>query len=226
MYAQLSVSAQHLVFALLTAADVVEQWPFKPKVVGSIPTAPTSFLIHFTGLAKTARQQKAALTAGQRRRASKNSRHGWQANPIIRWKWRDCNAGGFPCCSNFSVPKFFRGLFAISNRMSLLLLGACLGSEPEGNGFGPHSDNATSRDLACDLLRNRASLGSLLIKLIRLDAPRDVYGQQRGSKCKKPIEDYSAAATHDQASKGDYYYLLHSNAALQGDVISEQTCGN
>ena len=43
MYAQLSVSAQHLVFALLTAADVVEQWPFKPKVVGSIPTAPTNF---------------------------------------------------------------------------------------------------------------------------------------------------------------------------------------
>jgi hypothetical protein len=34
----------------------------------STPTAPTSFLIHFTGLAKTARQQKAALTAGQRRR--------------------------------------------------------------------------------------------------------------------------------------------------------------
>src|ERR1700676_4650433 len=50
----------------------------------SIPTAPTSFLIHFTGLAKPARQQKAALTAGQRRRASKTSRHGWQADQITR----------------------------------------------------------------------------------------------------------------------------------------------
>jgi len=39
--------------------------------VGSTPTAPTTFLIHFTGLAKTARQQKAALRAGQRRRASR-----------------------------------------------------------------------------------------------------------------------------------------------------------
>src|SRR5712692_757127 len=93
MYAQLSVSAQHLVFALLTAADVVEQWPFKPKIVGSIPTAPTSFLFHFTGLAKTARQQKAALTARQRRRASKTSRHGWQADPITGWKWCDSSAG-------------------------------------------------------------------------------------------------------------------------------------
>ena len=40
---------------------MVEQRPFKPLVVGSIPTAPTSFLFHFTGLAETARQQKAAL---------------------------------------------------------------------------------------------------------------------------------------------------------------------
>ena len=37
----------------------------------SIPTAPTSFLFHFTGLAETARHQKAALRAGQRRRAAK-----------------------------------------------------------------------------------------------------------------------------------------------------------
>src|SRR5712691_9025884 len=86
-------------------SSVVEQRPFKPKVVGSIPTAPTSFLIHFTGLATTARQQKAALTAGQRRRASKTSRHRWQTDPIIR-----CNAGGFPCCSALSVPKLFRNL--------------------------------------------------------------------------------------------------------------------
>jgi hypothetical protein len=42
-------------------SSVVEQRPFKPLVVGSIPTAPTSFLIHSTGLAETARQQKAAL---------------------------------------------------------------------------------------------------------------------------------------------------------------------
>ena len=48
----------------------------------SIPTAPTSFPFHVKGLAKTARQQKAALTAGQRRLASKTSRHGWQADPI------------------------------------------------------------------------------------------------------------------------------------------------
>jgi hypothetical protein len=97
----------------------------------SIPTAPPSFLIHFTGLAKSARQQKAALTAGQRRRASKTSRHGWQADPMVRWKWRDCNAGGFPCCSALSVPKLFRDLFTISNRKSPLRLVACLGFEPE-----------------------------------------------------------------------------------------------
>ena len=60
-------------------SSVVEQRPFKPKVVGSIPTAPTSFLIHSERLASFARQQKAALTAGQRRRASKISRHGWQS---------------------------------------------------------------------------------------------------------------------------------------------------
>ncbi len=101
----------------------------------SIPTAPTSFLIHFTRLAKTARQQKAALTAGQRRRASKTSRHGWQADSIIRWKWRDCNACVLPCCSGLSVPKSFRNLFTISNRKSPNPLVVCLGSEPEGNGF-------------------------------------------------------------------------------------------
>src|SRR5712692_2140842 len=60
---------------------------------GSIPTAPTSFLFHFTGLEKFARQQKAALTAGQRWRASIISRHGWQADAITRRKWRDCSAG-------------------------------------------------------------------------------------------------------------------------------------
>jgi hypothetical protein len=73
----------------------------------SIPTARTSFLIHFTGLAKTARQQKAALTAGQRRRASKTSWHGWQADPIIRWKWRECNVRGFPCCSGLKYSETF-----------------------------------------------------------------------------------------------------------------------
>ena len=98
----------------------------------STPTAPTTFLINFTGLAKTARQQKAALTAGQRRRASKNSRHGWQADPIIRWKWRDCNARGFPCCPGLGVPKLQRNLFTISNRKNPLRLVACLASEPEG----------------------------------------------------------------------------------------------
>ena len=40
---------------------MVEQRPFKPKVVGSIPTAPTSFLFHSKGLANSARQQKAAI---------------------------------------------------------------------------------------------------------------------------------------------------------------------
>ena len=42
---------------------MVEQRPFKPKVVGSIPTAPTSLLIHSTGLVTSARQQKAAIRA-------------------------------------------------------------------------------------------------------------------------------------------------------------------
>ena len=118
------------------------------RVLGScsIPTAPTSFLIHFRGLAKTARQQKAALTAGQRRRASKTSRHGWQADQIIRWKWRDCNVRGLPCCSGLSVPKLFRNLFTISNRKSPLRLVACLGSEPEGNGFGRNDYNLPSTE--------------------------------------------------------------------------------
>ena len=40
---------------------MVEQRPFKPKVVGSIPTAPTCFLFHSKGLANSARQQKAAI---------------------------------------------------------------------------------------------------------------------------------------------------------------------
>ena len=44
---------------------MVEQRPFKPKVVGSIPTAPTSFLVHFKELAKIARQQKAAIRASR-----------------------------------------------------------------------------------------------------------------------------------------------------------------
>ena len=33
------------------------------RAAGSIPTAPTSFLIHFTGLVTSARQQKAAIRA-------------------------------------------------------------------------------------------------------------------------------------------------------------------
>ncbi len=94
----------------------------------SIPTAPTSFLIHSTGLAKAARQQKAALTARQRRRASKTSRHGWQTDPITRWKWRDCSVGGFGCCSALSVPELFRNLFTISNRKRPHRLVACLPS--------------------------------------------------------------------------------------------------
>jgi hypothetical protein len=44
-------------------SSVVEQRPFKPKVVGSIPTAPTSLLILYKGLAKSVRQQKAAIRA-------------------------------------------------------------------------------------------------------------------------------------------------------------------
>jgi hypothetical protein len=98
------------------------------RILGSCstPTAPTSFLIHFTGLAKTARQQKAALTAGQRRRTSKDSRHGWQADPITIWKWRDCSAGGIGCCSALSVPKSFTqaltgGIFCPALRASFLI---------------------------------------------------------------------------------------------------------
>jgi hypothetical protein len=39
---------------------VVEQRPFKPKVVGSIPTAPTNHLPDWSGLNKFARGQKGA----------------------------------------------------------------------------------------------------------------------------------------------------------------------
>jgi hypothetical protein len=62
---------------------VVEQWPFKPKVVGSIPTAPTSFLFLFTGLVKSARQQKAALRKYRVGRRAKIPRHGWQADSYL-----------------------------------------------------------------------------------------------------------------------------------------------
>ena len=42
-------------------SSVAEQRPFKPLVVGSTPTAPTSFLLQLTGLPNSAGQQKAAL---------------------------------------------------------------------------------------------------------------------------------------------------------------------
>jgi hypothetical protein len=41
-------------------------------VVGSIPTAPTSFFSDSTGLAKSVRQQKAALRREVRRRYGRN----------------------------------------------------------------------------------------------------------------------------------------------------------
>ena len=59
---------------------MVEQRPFKPKVVGSIPTAPTSFLFQSTGLAESARQQKAAFRAGMRWSVGNSEQHGWHAN--------------------------------------------------------------------------------------------------------------------------------------------------
>jgi hypothetical protein len=41
-------------------SSVVEQRPFKPKVVGSIPTAPTNHIPDWSGLNKNARGQKGA----------------------------------------------------------------------------------------------------------------------------------------------------------------------
>src|SRR6266852_206155 len=48
-------------------SSAVEQRPFKPLVVGSIPTAPTSFVIHSQGLAISARQKREQLETGQDR---------------------------------------------------------------------------------------------------------------------------------------------------------------
>jgi hypothetical protein len=56
--------------------------------VGSIPTAPTSFLIHVIGLPKTARQQKAAIRRRMRWSVSNSELHGWHtdAYPLaITW---------------------------------------------------------------------------------------------------------------------------------------------
>ena len=53
------------------------------RAVGSIPTAPTSFLFHFTGVVKSARQQKAALRKYRVGRRAKTSRHGWQADSYM-----------------------------------------------------------------------------------------------------------------------------------------------
>ena len=51
-------------------------------LVVSIPTAPTSFLIHLTGLVKSARQQKAALTSKTGSADGKCLRHGWHADTL------------------------------------------------------------------------------------------------------------------------------------------------
>src|ERR1700730_17549978 len=73
--------------------------------VDSTPTAPTGFLIHFTGFARNARQQKAALRAGQRRRANKT--RGTGVKPTQSLDGSGVTAGDFSCCSLLSVPKLF-----------------------------------------------------------------------------------------------------------------------
>jgi hypothetical protein len=50
-------------------SSVVEQRPFKPKVVGSIPTAPTNHLPDWSGLNKKARGQKGANNSNDSVRA-------------------------------------------------------------------------------------------------------------------------------------------------------------
>jgi hypothetical protein len=49
-------------------------------VANLIPTAPTSLRIHFTGLAKTARQQNAAIRKNRRRKVKPHGRDGKPTN--------------------------------------------------------------------------------------------------------------------------------------------------
>ena len=60
-----------------------------PKVVGSIPTAPTRFLIQNIGLAKTARQQKAAIRARAGRRRYDQSGTDGKPTACVQYKLRD-----------------------------------------------------------------------------------------------------------------------------------------
>jgi hypothetical protein len=96
-------------------------------------STPYQFSYSLHGTCENREAAKGNITSRQRRRASKNSRHGWQADPITRWKWANCSAGGFGCCSSIRVPELFRDLFTISNRKSPHRLVACLAAEPEGN---------------------------------------------------------------------------------------------
>jgi hypothetical protein len=48
--------------------------------ISSIPTAPTSFLFDSTGLAKSARQQKAAIRARMRWSVGNSEWHGWHTD--------------------------------------------------------------------------------------------------------------------------------------------------
>ena|SRR6266446_5882430 len=67
---------------------------FVPKVVGSIPTAPTSLLILYKGLAKSARQQKAAIRA--------KSVGQWQMRLAVRMASRRINP-----CTRATCPQLF-----------------------------------------------------------------------------------------------------------------------
>jgi hypothetical protein len=66
--------------ALRTSTGIQGRLSFTPNVMGSIPTAPTSFLLHITGLAKTTRQQKAAIRTRMRWSVSNSEWHGWHTD--------------------------------------------------------------------------------------------------------------------------------------------------
>ncbi len=68
--------------------------------------------------------------------------------------------------------------------------------------------------------------GGLLIKLTRLDAPCDEHGQYRSDKCEENTKNDPADATDDQASKDNHCYLPCGNAALQDNIVNDQTCRN